>query len=181
METDFSTPLITVWSEKSIQQKLLYTSVNNVVLFFSYGDRTQFSEQCGTFFSYGDRLINPFNYCISLVPFYTIYIIDTLSLCSSADKYEQYKRKCGILLYLPLKLFTGYWYQSFWYRYWSFVWTGIRSGKLYLYRTLPYQYWSFVGTGVRLGKRYWYRSLLYQYRSFVSSSLPLKPHIFQLL
>ena len=33
METDYSTPLITVFSETSIQQKRLPTAVNNVVLF----------------------------------------------------------------------------------------------------------------------------------------------------
>ena len=48
METDYSIPLITVCSETSTQQKLLPTSVNNVVIFFSYGD----------------KLLNTFNYCI---------------------------------------------------------------------------------------------------------------------
>ena len=33
METDYSTPLITIYSETSIQQKRLPTAVNNVVLF----------------------------------------------------------------------------------------------------------------------------------------------------
>ena len=45
METYYSTPLITVCSETSIQKKRLPTAVNNVVLFFSYGD----------------KLLNPFN------------------------------------------------------------------------------------------------------------------------
>ena len=49
METDYSTNLIILCSETSLQQKLLHTSVKNVVLFFSYGDRAHFSEQCGTF------------------------------------------------------------------------------------------------------------------------------------
>ena len=48
METDYSTPLITVCSETSIQQKYLPTTVNNVVLFFSYGE----------------NLLNTFNYCM---------------------------------------------------------------------------------------------------------------------
>ena len=134
------------------------------------------------FFSYGDRLLNPFNYCSSLVPFNTTYSIDILSLCSSAYKDERDRRKYGILLYFPFKIFTRYWYQSFWYRYWSFVWTYIRSGELYIYRTLPYWYWSFVGTGIHSGKRYRYRSLrcryqglLYRYRSFIGSFWPLQP------
>ena len=49
METDYSTPLITLCSETSIQQKRLHTSVNNVVIFFSYVDRTDSSEKSGTF------------------------------------------------------------------------------------------------------------------------------------
>ena len=71
--------------------------------FFSYGDRTHFSEQYGAFFSYGYRLPNPFNYCISLVPFYTIYSIDLSSLYSAAEKNEWDRRKYDILLYFPLK------------------------------------------------------------------------------
>ena len=85
--------------------------------FFSYGDINHFSEQCGTFFSYGDRLINPFNYCSSLVPFNTIYSIDILSLCSAADKDEWDRRKYGILLYFTLRIFIRYRYQKLWYQY----------------------------------------------------------------
>ena len=48
METDYSTPLITVCSETSNQQKRVPPAVNNVVLFFSYGD----------------KLLNTFNYCM---------------------------------------------------------------------------------------------------------------------
>ena len=55
METNYSKPLITVCSETPIQQKKLTRSVNNVVLFFSYGDRSHFSEKCATFFSYENR------------------------------------------------------------------------------------------------------------------------------
>ena len=74
METDYSTLLITVCSETSIQKKVFSlqwtmwylfsvmetdaTSVNNVILFISYGD----------------RLIKPFNYCRSMVPS-KIYIL----------------------------------------------------------------------------------------------------------
>ena len=137
--------------------------------FFSYENRSHFSEQCGTFFSYGDRLLNPFNYCSSLVPFYTIYSIDLLSICSYSDKDERDRRKYCILLYFLLKKLTRYWYQSFWYQYWSFVWTGICLGDLYLYWTLPYRYRSFARTGIHSGKRYRYWSLLYRYRSFVGS------------
>ena len=132
------------------------------------------------FFSWGDRLLNPFNYCSSLVPFNIIYSIYLLSLCSAAEKDEQDRRKYGILLYLTLKIFTRYWYQSFWYWYRSFVWTDICSGELYPYRTLPYQYRSFVGTDICSGKRYRYRSLwyiyqglLYWYRNSVGSFWPL--------
>ena len=49
METYYSTPLITVCSETSIQNIYLPTSVNNVVLIFSYGYRLEFSEECDTF------------------------------------------------------------------------------------------------------------------------------------
>ena len=184
METDYSAPLIIICSETWIQQKHLPTSVNNVVLIFSYGDRyhfsdqcdtflnmdtdysttllytvkpqsnktsSKFSEECGTFFSYGDRLLNPFNYCISLVPFYNIYTVYLFALCSAADKYEWYKRKYGILLYLPLKIFSQYWYQSFWFWYRSFGWTDICSGELYIYRTLTYRYRRFLGSGFGSG------------------------------
>ena len=130
--------------------------------------------------SYWDRLINPFNYYSYLVSFYTIYSIYLLSLYSDIEKDEWDRRKYDILLYLPLKMFTRYLYQSFWYRYRSFVWEGICLGKLYLYRTLPYQYQSFVGTSISSGKRYWYQSLqywyrklLYRYHSFVVSFWPL--------
>ena len=88
METDYSTPLITVYSETSIQQNFLPTAVNNVVLVFSYGYISHFSEQYVTFFSYGDRSINPFNYCRSLVLFYAIHSIYLIYLCSSEDKDE---------------------------------------------------------------------------------------------
>ena len=64
MDTYYSTPLMTVFSENSIQQKRLHTSVNNVVLLFSCGYSYHFSEQCGTFFSYGDRFLSSYNYCI---------------------------------------------------------------------------------------------------------------------
>ena len=84
------------------------------------------------FSSYGYRLMNPFNYCSSLVPFKTIYSEDLLSLYLASDKDEQDRRKYGILLYLTLKIFTRYWYQSFWYCYWSFVWAGICLGE-YIY------------------------------------------------
>ena len=60
--------------------------------FFSYGDISHFNEQCGTFSSYGDILLKAFNYCSSLVPFYTIYSIDILSICSAADKDERDRR-----------------------------------------------------------------------------------------
>ena len=63
METYYSTPLITVCSETSVQKNRLPTSVNNVVL-FKLWIHIHFSEQYGTFFSYGDRLFNSFNYCI---------------------------------------------------------------------------------------------------------------------
>ena len=49
MYTYYSIPLINVFSETSIQKKRLHTSVKNVVLIFSYEDRTDFSEECGTF------------------------------------------------------------------------------------------------------------------------------------
>ena len=48
IEIEYSTPLITVFSETSTQQKRLPTTVNNVVIFFSYGD----------------KLVNTFNYCM---------------------------------------------------------------------------------------------------------------------
>ena len=154
--------------------------MNNVVLFLSYGDRTHFSEQCGIFFSYGDKLLNPFNYCSSLVPFYTIYSIYILPLYSDTDKDEWDRRKYGILIYLLLKIFTRYWYQSFWYLYQRFVWTGICWGELYLYQTLPYRYRSFLGIDIYSGKRFKYqslryrfRSLLYRFRSVICSFWPL--------
>ena len=50
METYYLNPLITVCIETSIQQKRLPTSVNNVVLIFSYGDRSHFIEKRGTFY-----------------------------------------------------------------------------------------------------------------------------------
>ena len=59
METYYSTTLIIVCSETSLQQKRPHTSVKNVVLFFSYGDRTHFSEQCGTFFQLWRQIIQP--------------------------------------------------------------------------------------------------------------------------
>ena len=59
MDTDYSTTLIIVCSETSLQQKRLHTSVNNVVPFFSYGDRTHFSEQCGTFFQLWRQITQP--------------------------------------------------------------------------------------------------------------------------
>ena len=131
------------------------------------------------FFSYRDRLINPFKYCRYMVPFNTIYSIYLLSLCSASDKDEWYRRKYGILLYLPLKIFTQYLYQSFWYQYRSFVWTDICLGELYIYWTLPYRYQSFVEIGISWGKRYHrslqyrYQGLLCRYRSFVGSFWPL--------
>ena len=64
METNYSTPLITVCSETSItqkklpcqwkmceistEQKHLPNSLKNMVLIFRYGNRSEFSEQCGT-------------------------------------------------------------------------------------------------------------------------------------
>ena len=173
-------PLKLLYAVKPQSKKMSSQFSKKCGNFFSYGDKTNFSEQCGTFFSYWDILINPFKYYSSLVPFYTIYSIDILSLCSAAEKDEWNRRKYVILLYLPLKIFTQYWYQSFWYWYQSFLWTDICSGGLYIYRTLPYQYWIFVGTGISLGKQYQYqslqylyRSLLYRYRSSVGSFWPL--------
>ena len=49
MDTDYSSPLITVLSETSIK-KHISTTVNNVVMFFSYEIIYHLSEQCGTFF-----------------------------------------------------------------------------------------------------------------------------------
>ena len=163
MKTDYSTLLITVCIETSIQKKrrlqwtMWYffsvmetepTSVNNVVLFSVVETEPASVNNVVLFFSYWDTLINPFNYCSSLVYFYTIYSMDLLSLCSAADKDKWDRRKYGIPLYLTLKIFTRYWYQSFWYQYRSFVCTGICSGVLYLYWTIPYRYQILVGTGI---------------------------------
>ena len=64
MDTDYSTPLNTVCSETSIQQKRLPTAVKNVVLFpVMHTDPTSVNDVV-IFFNYGDRLLNPFNYCI---------------------------------------------------------------------------------------------------------------------
>ena len=79
METDYSTTLIIVCSEKSLKQKRLHTSVNNVVLFPVMETEPTSVNNVVLFFRYGDRLLNPFNYCSSLVPFNTIYSIDILS------------------------------------------------------------------------------------------------------
>ena len=48
METNYSTPLITVCSETSTQNKSYHVSEQRGT-FFSYGDRYHFSEKCGTF------------------------------------------------------------------------------------------------------------------------------------
>ena len=64
METDYSTTLIIVCSETSLQQKRLHTSVNNVVLFSVMETEPTSVNNVVLFFSYGDRLLNPFNYCM---------------------------------------------------------------------------------------------------------------------
>ena len=51
-------------SETSIQQKLLPTSVNNVVLFSVIETDPTSVKNVVFFFSHGDRLLNTFNYCI---------------------------------------------------------------------------------------------------------------------
>ena len=64
METDYSTTLIIVCSETSLQQKRLHTSVNNVVLFSVMETEPTSVNNVVLFFSYGDRLLNHFNYCM---------------------------------------------------------------------------------------------------------------------
>ena len=86
METDYSTPLITVFGENPIQQKRLPTSLNNVVLFFSYGD----------------KLLNTFNYCMQ-------WNLD------STKKYYHVSEHCGIFVLLwrqiPLQWKMWYFFQ----------------------------------------------------------------------
>ena len=88
METDYSTTLINVCSETSLQQKLIQTAVNNVVLFSVMETEPTSVKNVVLFFSYRDRLLNPFNFCSSMVSFNTIYSIDLPSLYSAAEKDE---------------------------------------------------------------------------------------------
>ena len=60
METYYSTPLINLCSETSIQQRRLPTSVNNEVIIFSYEDRSHFIEQYGTYFQLWIQITQPF-------------------------------------------------------------------------------------------------------------------------
>ena len=64
METNYSTRLITVCSETSIQQRNITMSVNNVVIFSVMDTDPTSVKNVVLFFSYGDRLLNPFNYCM---------------------------------------------------------------------------------------------------------------------
>ena len=57
------------------KKKRLTTSVNNVVLFPVTETEPTSVNNVVIFLSYGDRLLNPFNYCSSLVTFNTIYSI----------------------------------------------------------------------------------------------------------
>ena len=60
MDTDYSSPLITVLSETSIEQKRIPTSVNNVVMSSVMETGPTSVNNVVLFFKYGDRLLNPF-------------------------------------------------------------------------------------------------------------------------
>ena len=92
METDYSTPLINVFSETSIQQKHLHTSVKNLVLFLVM-DTEPTSVNNVVLFQHGDILHKPFLLMYAVKP--------------QSKKSSHFSEKCSIYFQLcrqiPLK------------------------------------------------------------------------------